>query len=394
MRLWAYSKSQVMNMKTFIRVMSYLATALLACALTLHLCTGNLSGVSKLDQVKYLIETRFIGEADMDQADDAAAKAMVASLGDRWSQYLTAQENAAYSEQTANAYVGIGVTISPDENGFLVTDVQPDSGAQEAGILPGDIIVGAQGQSAQGITASQLRDLIRGPEGTTVTLEILREEKSLSLEVERRQILTQVVSSQMLDENIGLIAISNFDTRCAQESIAAIESLREQGAVALIFDVRYNPGGYASELVELLDYLLPQGELFRTIDYTGKEKIDYSDESFLDMPIAVVCNQSSYSAAEFFPAAIQEYGAGVIVGTPTVGKGYFQYTYQLTDGSGLNLSVGKYFTPQGKSLADVGIQPDILVEVDEETEAAIYLGTLEPQDDPQIMAAVEALTNP
>lgn len=381
-------------MKTFIRVMSYLATALLACALTLHLCTGNLSGVSKLDQVKYLIETRFIGEADMDQADDAAAKAMVTSLGDRWSQYLTAQENAAYSEQTANAYVGIGVTISPDENGFLVTDVQPDSGAQEAGILPGDIIVGAQGQSAQGITTSQLRDLIRGPEGTTVTLEILRDGESLSPEVERRQILTQVVSSQMLDENIGLIAISNFDTRCAQESIAAIESLREQGAVALIFDVRYNPGGYASELVELLDYLLPQGELFRTIDYTGKEKIDYSDESFLDMPIAVVCNQSSYSAAEFFPAAIQEYGAGVIVGTPTVGKGYFQYTYQLSDGSGLNLSVGKYFTPQGKSLADVGIQPDILVEVDEETEEAIYLGTLEPQDDPQIMAAVEALTNP
>lgn len=381
-------------MKTFIRVMSYLATALLACALTLHLCTGNLSGVSKLDQVKYLIETRFIGEADMDQADDAAAKAMVASLGDRWSQYLTAQENAAYSEQTANAYVGIGVTISPDENGFLVTDVQPDSGAQEAGILPGDIIVGAQGQSAQGITTSQLRDLIRGPEGTTVTLEILRDGESLSPEVERRQILTQVVSSQMLDGNIGLIAISNFDTRCAQESIAAIESLREQGAVALIFDVRYNPGGYASELVELLDYLLPQGELFRTIDYTGKEKIDYSDESFLDMPIAVVCNQSSYSAAEFFPVAIQEYGAGVIVGTPTVGKGYFQYTYQLSDGSGLNLSVGKYFTPQGKSLADVGIQPDILVEVDEETEAAIYLGTLEPQDDPQIMAAVEALTNP
>lgn len=374
--------------------MSYLATALLACALTLHLCTGNLSGVSKLDQVKYLIETRFIGEADMGQADDAAAKAMVASLGDRWSQYLTAQENAAYSEQTANAYVGIGVTISPDENGFLVTDVQPGSGAQEAGILPGDIIVGAQGQSAQGITASQLRDLIRGPEGTTVTLEILRDGESLSPEVERRQILTQVVSSQMLDENIGLIAISNFDTRCAQESIAAIESLREQGAVALIFDVRYNPGGYATELVELLDYLLPQGELFRTIDYTGKEKIDYSDESFLDMPIAVVCNQSSYSAAEFFPAAIQEYGAGVIVGTPTVGKGYFQYTYQLSDGSGLNLSVGKYFTPQGKSLAEVGIQPDILVEVDEETEAAIYLGTLEPQDDPQIMAAVEALTNP
>ena len=159
----------------------------------------------------------------------------------------------------------------------------------------------------------------------------------------------------------------------------------------MIFDVRNNPGGYATELVELLDYLLPEGELFRTVDYAGKEQVDYSDASFLDMPIAVVCNEDSYSAAEFFPAAIQEYGAGTVVGTPTCGKGYFQYTYELSDGSGVGLSVGKYFTPQGKSLAGVGIQPDILVEVDDETQAAIYYGSLEPEEDPQIMAAVEIL---
>ena len=145
--------------------------------------------------------------------------------------------------------------------------------------------------------------------------------------------------------------------------------------------------------MELLDYLLPEGELFRSVDYTGKEKVDYSDASFLDMPIAVVCNQDSYSAAEFFPAAIQEYGAGTVVGTPTCGKGYFQYTYELSDGSAVGLSSGKYFTPNGKSLADVGIQPDVLVEVDEETDLAIYYGTLEPQDDPQIMAAAEVLTS-
>lgn len=394
--LWAYSKFRVMNMKTLIRVLSYLATAMLACALTLYLCTGSLSGVSKLDQLKFLIETRFIGEADMAQAEDAAAKAMVDSLGDRWSYYLTAQEFADHKEQTENAYVGIGITITADESGqgFLVIQVQPGSSAQEAGILPGDIVISAQGESAQGITVSQLRDLVRGPEGTTVTIELLREGESMSFEVERRRILTPVVSSQLLDGDIGLIAISNFDSRCAQESIAAIEDLREQGAAALIFDVRYNPGGYATELVALLDYLLPEGELFRSVDYAGKETIDYSDASFLDMPMAVVCNQDSYSAAEFFAAAIQEYEAGIIVGTPTCGKGYFQYTYELSDGSGVGLSVGKYFTPQGKSLAQVGIQPDIPVEVDEETETAIYYGTLEPQADPQIMAAVKALTNP
>lgn len=380
-------------MKLFLRILSYLTTALVASAITLYLFAGSTSGISKLEQVAYLIENRFIGEADMEKAADAAAGAMIQSLGDRWSYYLSAQDYADHKEQVENAYVGIGITIAADEEGrgFLVLEVQPGGSAQEVGILPGDIVISAQGENAQEMTISQLRDLVRGPEGTSVEIQVLREEETLLFQVERRQILTQVVSYEMLDDSIGLIAIRNFDSRCASESIAAIEALREQGAQALIFDVRNNPGGYATELVELLDYLLPEGELFRTVDYTGKEQVDRSDASFLDMPIAVVCNQDSYSAAEFFPAAIQEYEAGIVVGTPTCGKGYFQYTYELTDGSAVGLSSGKYFTPSGKSLADVGIQPDILVEVDEQTQYAIDLGTLEPREDPQIMAAAEAL---
>lgn len=382
-------------MKTFSRILSYTATALIACAATLFLCIGRIPGATKLDQVEYLIENRFIEEANMEKAEDAAASAMISSLGDRWSYYLSAQEYADHKEQTENAYVGIGVTITAEESGdgFLVIDVQPGGSAHEAGILLGDIIVSAGGESVKGLTVSDLRNRIRGPEGTTVELEVLRESETLPFRLERRQILTDVVSWQMLDGDIGLIAIRNFDARCAQESIAAIEALQAQGATALIFDVRNNPGGYATELVELLDYLLPEGVLFRSVDYSGKEQVDYSDAAFLDMPIAVVCNQDSYSAAEFFPAAIQEYGAGTIVGTPTCGKGYFQYTYELSDGSAVGLSSGKYFTPNGKSLADTGIQPDVLVEVDEETDMAIYYGTLEPRDDPQILAAAEVLTN-
>ena len=381
-------------MKTFLRVLSYITTALAAAAVTLYLCTGSLSRASKLEQVESLIKACFIGEADMEAAEDAAAEAMVSSLGDRWSYYLNAKDFAAHMEQSENAYVGIGITIAADEEGrgFLVLVVQEGSSAQEAGLLPGDIVVSAQNQSAQGLSVSELRDLVRGPEGSTVDIEVLREGQVLPFQVERRQILTPVVSAQLLEGDIGLISIYNFDSRCAQESIAANEALREQGAAALIFDVRNNPGGYATELVKLLDYLLPEGVLFRSVDYTGKEQVDYSDAAYLDIPIAVVCNQNSYSAAEFFPAAIQEYGAGTVVGTPTCGKGYFQYTFQLSDGSGLGLSVGKYFTPQGKSLAEVGIQPDILVEVDEETDQAIYYGTLAPENDPQIQAAVQALT--
>ena len=381
-------------MKKLITVLSYLTTAMAACAATLLLTMGKTPGSTKLDQVEYLIKNRFIEEADMEKAEDAAATAMIDSLGDRWSYYLSAADYATHKEQVENAYVGIGITISPEENGhgFLILAVQKDSGAEAAGLLTGDIITSAESQDVRGMTTAQLRDIIRGKEGTSVSLEITRDSEVLRVQVTRMQILTEVVRYEMLGNSIGLIAISNFDARCADETIAAIEALREQGAQALIFDVRNNPGGYATELVKVLDYLLPEGDLFRTLDYAGRETVDKSDASFLDMPIAVVCNEDSYSAAEFFPAAIQEYGAGTIVGMPTCGKGYFQYTYELSDGSAVGLSAGKYFTPSGKSLIGTGIQPDVVVEVDDETRAKIAYGTLDAKDDPQIQAAVDILT--
>ena len=381
-------------MKKLITVLSYLTTAMAACAVTLLVTIGRTPGSTKLDQVEYLIKNRFIEEADMEKAEDAAATAMIDSLGDRWSYYLSAADYATHKEQVENAYVGIGITISPEENGqgFLILAVQKDSGAEAAGLLAGDIITGAESQDVRGMTTAQLRDIIRGKEGTSVSLEITRDSEVLRVQVTRMQILTEVVSYEMLENSIGLIAISNFDARCADETIAAIEALREQGAQALIFDVRNNPGGYATELVKVLDYLLPEGDLFRTLDYAGRETVDKSDASFLDMPIAVVCNEDSYSAAEFFPAAFQEYGAGTIVGMPTCGKGYFQYTYELSDGSAVGLSAGKYFTPSGKSLIGTGIQPDVVVEVDDETRAKIAYGTLDAKDDPQIQAAVDILT--
>lgn len=381
-------------MKKLTTALSYLTTAMAACAVTLLVTIGKTPGSTKLDQVEYLIKNRFIEEADMEKAEDAAATAMIDSLGDRWSYYLSAADYATHKEQVENAYVGIGITISPEENGqgFLILAVQKDSGAEAAGLLAGDIITGAESQDVRGMTTAQLRDIIRGKEGTSVSLEITRDSEVLRVQVTRMQILTEVVSYEMLENSIGLIAISNFDARCADETIAAIEALREQGTQALIFDVRNNPGGYATELVKVLDYLLPEGDLFRTLDYAGRETVDKSDASFLDMPIAVVCNEDSYSAAEFFPAAIQEYGAGTIVGMPTCGKGYFQYTYELSDGSAVGLSAGKYFTPSGKSLIGTGIQPDVVVEVDDETRAKIAYGTLDAKDDPQIQAAVDILT--
>ena len=154
--------------------------------------------------------------------------------------------------------------------------------------------------------------------------------------------------------------------------------------------MRNNPGGYARELVKVLDYLLPEGELFRTVDYAGTDNVDVSDADCLEIPMAVLVNADSYSAAEFFAAAMAEYDAAVVVGEKTSGKGHFQYTYELDDGSAVALSVGNYYTPSGISLDKVGITPDVEVSVTEEQAAMIYYGMLDPKEDPQIQAAVEA----
>lgn len=381
-----------MNKKIVTRFLSYVAVAAAASLLTLTLAVPR-SSYSKLDQLEALILERFIGEADTAAMENAAAYAMVNALGDRWSYYMSASEYAAYQERVNNSYVGIGVTITQQEDpaGLLVITVDAGGSASEAGILPGDLIIGVNGEPVEGKTAAETRDIVRGKEGTTLTIQILRDGAELDFTLTRKQVETPVATGTMLENDIGLVSIVNFDSRCAQESIAAIEALLDQGAKALIFDVRNNPGGYASELVKLLDYLLPEGNLFSTVDYLGNEHTDTSGPEHLDIPFAVLCNENSYSAAEFFAAAIQEYEAGVIIGMPTCGKGYFQNTFRLADGSAVGLSVGKYFTPKGNSLIGVGIQPDVLIDVDDATFSGIYYGTLSPQEDPQLQAAVRAL---
>jgi carboxyl-terminal processing protease len=235
------------------------------------------------------------------------------------------------------------------------------------------------------------RDLVRGKEGTQVALGIRRGDEMLELAVTRKTVQTPVTEALMLDDNIGLVIIYNFDDRCTEETIAAIEDLLEQGAEALILDVRGNPGGYKRELVKLLDYLLPEGPLFRSEDYRGKVFVDESDADCLEIPMAVLVNGDTYSAAEFFAAALDEYDAAIVVGEQTTGKGYFQSTFELDDGSAVGISIGKYTTPNGVSLADVGITPEIYVEMDEETAYLLYAGILDPADDPQIQAAAKAL---
>ena len=381
-------------MKRFHKFMSYVVVAVLASMLTLATTQQETPGASKLDALETLILEKFIGEADATAMEDAAAEAMVNSLGDRWSYYIPASLYSSYMEQMENSYVGIGVTIQvmEDGGGFLVTKVNEGGPADQAGMLPGDRIVAVDGTDVRQMTSDETSALVKGEENTTVEITVNREGEELTLTVTRMLVEVPVATARMLEGNIGLITIANFDKRCADETIAAIDSLLEQGAEKLIFDVRNNPGGYVTELVAVLDHILPEGELFRSVNYKGKESVDTSDAACIEgIPMAVLVNGSSYSAAEFFAAALREYDYAIVAGEPTPGKGYFQQTYQLGDGSAVGLSVGKYFTPRGVSLAEVGgLIPDVVLEVDEDTAMAIYAGTLDPMEDPQILAAIEA----
>lgn len=348
----------------------------------------------KLDEILAILDEYYVDDYSTEELGDYLASAMIASTGDRWSYYISADEYDAYAEQNANAYVGIGVTIQIDENddGRLeIIKVAKNSPAQEAGLKIGDYVVAAEGVPVAEIGLEGTQQRVRGEEGTDVTITIERDGEQFDVTITRHVIETEIVVYELLESGDGYIKINNFDSNSARDTIAAIDAMLEQGAKSLIFDLRFNPGGYKHELVKVLDYLLPEGPLFRAVDYQGREEVDYSEASCIDLPMAVLINADTYSAAEFFAAALQEYEAGVVIGTQTSGKANYQQTFRLSDGSAIAISTGHYQTPNGVTLAGVGVTPDVIVEVDDDTYLSLYYEQVEKADDAQLQAAISAL---
>lgn len=371
-------------MKILPRLLSYVLVAALASAATWSI--ASFVPNSKLERLSAVIERKFIGDADKTAMEDTAAEAMIGALGDRWSYYINAEEYAAHLERQDNTYVGIGVTIQQrlDGTGLDIVDVNPEGPAAEAGILVGDIFTHADGTFLGDLTTDQTRGLIMGEKNTTVTITLLRNGASMEIDVMRKVIHSKIVGGKLLDGNVGYIWIDNFHSGAGKDTIAQIEMLLAQGAEKMIFDVRGNPGGYVHEMVKALDYLLPEGPLFCSVDYNGKEDIDQSDADCLEMPMAVLINGGTYSAAEFFAAALREYDWAVTVGEPTTGKGYYQTTIELGDGSAVQLSTGAYTTPKGVNLTEAGgLVPDV--------SAAPAQSVVAVEEDPQILAAIEVL---
>ena len=377
---------------------SLLVTALLSLLLTLALAFGALwaligpEGLS-MAEAMVLINARFVGDHDIGKAADAAMDGLITGLGDRWSYYVDAKGYENLKNSKDNAYVGIGVTVSyPEgEEGLYVEAVAENGPAAAAGLRPGDTILAVGEVRLAGEDRNRGTELIQGEAGTQVEL-LLRgsggEERTVS--VTRGRVEEHPVSYALLADGTGLITIQNFNSRCADEAIAAVDDLREQGAEWLVFDVRNNGGGFLGELTRLLDYLLPEGPIFRSQTKAGRETVVSSDAGCVEMPMAVLVNENTYSAAELFAAELQEWDWGEVVGVQTFGKGFSQQTFPLLNGGAVNLSTAKYFTGQGNCLIGVGLTPDRVVELDEEQAAKLRARILDPAEDPQLQAAIAA----
>ena len=378
--------------KKVLIVLSYVLVAALACGATLFFVSAS-TDYNKLEDLENLILTSFAGDADKTKIEDAAADAMVNAMGDRWSYYVPAAELPSFLENSENAYVGIGVTVQPtdDNSGLMVIAVQPGGPAEEAGVQVGDVIIQVDGESAQDRTVTEISAMIKGEEGTVVSITVLRSGEGITMSMTRKRMETTVASSKLLNEHVGLVTIQNFDERCADETIAAIKELLNQGADMLLFDVRNNPGGYVDELTKVLDYLLPEGNLIRTVGTDGSDETVTSDADCVKVPMAVLVNENTYSAAELFAVDLSEYGVARIFGQKTSGKGFFQQVFQFSDGSAAGISVGRYYTSQGNNLEGIGLTPDEEIKLDDESEALLYNGMLEPENDAQLQAALSYL---
>ena len=315
-----------------------------------------------LAQASWYLENRFVAEFDRDGMVDSALSAMVDSLGDRWSYYLDPEALAQQEIRRENQYVGAGFTFTRTQDSRMeIVAVAEGGPAEQAGLAVGDTVVAIQGEALTEENFDQLRAVFQAEAGTEVSLtarDAQGEERELTLTL--ALIESDPVESRMLEGQLGYVRLENFYHKSAQRVREATDELAAQGARGLIFDVRQNPGGYVSELTDILDYLLPEGPIFTDISKNGKTVVTESDEGCVELPMVVLVDQNSYSAAEIFAAQLQESAGAGLVGQVTSGKGYYQVTYRLLNGGALGISIGRYGTGSGRSLIGTGLTPDVL----------------------------------
>ncbi len=351
----------------------------------------------KLLEIEQLVEDNFVKPIDNEYLSNSLIYGYVFGLGDNYANYYTAEGYQEYVESLQGALTGIGIRVTSEllDDGItdriVIFEVMENSPAKEAGVKAGDILWSVEGTLYSDLGYEKAVEMMLGEAGTTLKFEVLRSGKVLEFTIERRLFESQLVSYKLTDSNakIGYIRIYQFGTSTISQFKNAVDSLMNQGAEKFIFDVRNNPGGEYVSITSILDYLLPEGDIIITTDKNGTEVVEKSDKNHLDVPMVVLANSSTASAAELFVAGLVDYEKAVFIGDTTYGKGTVQKTFPLSDGSAVKFSTNYYLPPSRVSYDGVGIKPTYSVELSEEAAARFYL--ISEAEDAQLQAGIEYL---
>lgn len=357
---------------------------------------GSELGLSVLNELNSVYKENYVnaGSLDNEKLKEGIIEGYIYGTGDKYATYMTADEYAEHSAKMENSAVGIGVSViyNEENDAIEIIKVYETSPAKTAGVEVGDLVTAVDGKKVSEVGYNDAVDAVKGDKGTTVKLTVKRNGTVKELDVKRDEVVIETVESKLLDDNIGYIRISNFYEKTPDEFKKAVESLQDNGAKSLVFDMRGNTGGRLDAIVSVLDYLLPEGPIVRITDSSGKFETIKSDDEYVNMPMTILVNGMTASAAELFTSALMDYDKATVIGTQTYGKGTVTSAKQLSDGSWIYLSTELYYPPYSDNFEGVGITPDIVLELPDEVKN-ISLYKLTYEQDTQLQKAVEILKN-
>lgn len=349
----------------------------------LQMDSDDLATTLKMFRVMQLAKAKFPGDVSDDKLFNGAIKGSVNSLGDPYTVYMDPKALQDLTTYTKGSFSGVGMVLGIKDN--VLTVIAPIDGtpAERAGIKSGDKVIRINAQETKEMALDEAVNMIRGPEGTAVTLTISRGTETTEYTITRANIQIKTVTGKLLDNGIGYIRISQFGENTGAEFSAKLQELESQGMKAAILDLRNNPGGLVTECVKVAGNFVPAGPV---VSYVTKDGTKETYNSYLEKPkypLAVLVNGGSASASEIVAGAVQDTGAGTLIGTKTFGKGSVQSVFNLGDGYGVKMTIAKYYTPKNRSIHGSGLEPDIHVDAAEAGDEG---------NDPQLKKAIEVVT--
>ena len=356
------------------------------------LASSNNDINKSIEAYKKIIDKYYLGEINEEKMKEGAIKGYIEGLGDPYTEYISKEDMKEYMEDTMGNFVGIGIYMVKDTDANRIKVLTPikNSPAEKAGILSGDLILSVDGVEYTSDEMEVVSSKIKGEEGTTVKLEVIRNNETLNFEIKRENIKVNPVDSKVLENNIGYIIFTSFDEGTAEEFKNKYEELKKSNIKSLIIDLRNNGGGIVDEALKIADYILDKDSvILYEVDKNNNQKEEKSQNNpIIDVPIVVLTNGNTASSSEILAGALKDLGKAKIVGTKTYGKGVIQQITTLSDGSGLKITTEKYLTPNRTEINKVGIEPDEKVELPESVKNKLLIPA---DEDTQLKKAIEML---